>query len=76
MAEKVVVYLDGEDKKELTRRAKAEGQKLSAFLRVLLRKFLSQGQGERLVPPILDAGPAIPLDQKTGREAHRAGEGV
>ena len=42
MAPKVVVYLAPEDKQALERCAKADGLKLSAFLRLLLKRFLAQ----------------------------------
>ena len=46
MAERIIVYLEQADKIALERRAKADGQKLSALLRVLIKRFLAQkGEG-------------------------------
>ena len=50
MAERIVVYLDQADKAALEIRAKADGQRLSALLRGLVKRFLAQkGEGSEKV---------------------------
>ena len=71
MAGKVIIYISEADKAKLQRRASADGQSLSGFIRRVVKQLLAQGD-----PQPLDAGRALPLDADVGREAHRPGAGV
>ena len=74
MPVKVIIYIGQDDKTRLERLAKEEGLALSAVMRGVVKRLLAQdaSTGKR---PVLDAGPAIPLAQEIGREAHYTREG-
>ena len=68
---RVIVYLEDSTIEVLKTLGKGLDQNLSGVIRSIIAERLHLGPLRNIGRPTLDAGPAIPLDAKVGREAHR-----